>query len=111
MLEEGEGHLAHHSHEQDRLSSHKIPLPEPLDKTLFLDTIKSLPHNIFRIKGVVDLEDFKQPMLFQYVGGRFEFSQFKNPKMEDRFVILIGQDIQKEWIDSGLNEKFQQKNS
>ena len=49
--QEVEGQHAYHSHEQDRLSSHKIPLPEPLDKTLFLDTIKSLPTYHFSDQG------------------------------------------------------------
>lgn len=108
--QDGEGPHAYHTHQQDRLSSCKISLPEPLDKALFLDTIESLPHTIFRIKGVVDFDDFEQPMLFQYVGGRYELAEFNNPKMEDRFLVLIGQDIQKEWIDSGLRKKFQQNN-
>lgn len=103
-----EGHHAHHTHQQDRLSSCKVSIPGPLDKELFLNAIDSLPHTIFRIKGVVDFDDFEQPMLFQYVGGRYELAEFNNPKMEDRFLVLIGQDFQKEWIDSGL-KKFSTK--
>jgi len=34
-------------------------------------------------------------MLFQFVGGRYEISEYKNPKFKDRFLILIGQNIEK----------------
>ncbi len=35
----------------------------------------------------------------KYVGGRFEFSEFNNPKLPDRFLILIGQAMQKDCTD------------
>ncbi|CAB1084660.1 Metal chaperone, involved in Zn homeostasis [Olavius algarvensis Delta 1 endosymbiont] len=84
----------HHSHEHDGLSSLKITFSEPLDKEHFIEAIRSIPPNIFRIKGVIDFIEGQKPMLFQYVGGRFEFSEFNNPKMVDRFLVVIGQDIQ-----------------
>jgi hypothetical protein len=43
----------------------------------------------------VEFTDDDKPSLFQYVGGRFEFSEFNNPKMPDRFLIVIGQNIRK----------------
>jgi G3E family GTPase len=85
----------HHSHEFDGLSSYKISLAGQLERERFIETIQSIPHSVFRIKGIVDFIGDDKPFLFQYVGGRFEFSEFNNPKMIDRFLILIGQDIRK----------------
>jgi G3E family GTPase len=94
-----EGHHTHHSHEFDRLSSYKISLAGPLERERFIETIQTIPRSVFRIKGVVEFTDAEKPMLLQYVGGRFEFSEFNNPKMPDRFLILIGQDMPKDCAD------------
>ena len=90
-----EAHHQHHSHAFDGLSSYKISLAGPLERERFIETIQALPRSVFRIKGVVEFTDADKPLLFQYVGGRFEFSEFNNPKMPDRFLILIGQYIRK----------------
>jgi G3E family GTPase len=87
-----------HTHEVDGFSSYKISFDRPLEKEGFIEAIQALPDTVFRIKGVVEFTDADQPLLFQYVRGRFEFSDFTNPKMSERFLILIGQDIQKEPI-------------
>mgnify|MGYP001039597059 CR=1 FL=1 len=109
---DGETHRHYYSHKEDGLSSYKISFSKPLKREPFLDGIKALPHSIFRIKGILDFIDSKTPLLFQYVGGRFEFSEFNNPRMADRFLVLIGQDLQKESIDSVLNNhNLSNKNS
>jgi G3E family GTPase len=88
-------HHKHPSHEFDGLSSYKISLSDPLEREHFIEAIQSTPRSVFRIKGVVEFTDDDKPSLFQYVGGRFEFSEFNNPKMPDRFLIVIGQNIRK----------------
>ncbi|MGA8179705.1 MAG: GTP-binding protein [Desulfobacterales bacterium] len=95
-----------HSHESYGFSSHRISFTRPLDKDLFINGIRSMPPAIFRIKGVVDLADAGNPMLFQYVRGRFEFSEFNNPNVQDRFLIFIGQDLQKDLIDSFFGDRM-----
>jgi G3E family GTPase len=102
---ENAGHLGH-SHESYGFSSHRISFTKPLDKELFIDGIRSMPPAIFRIKGVVDLADVGKPMLFQYVRGRFEFSEFNNPNVRDRFLIFIGQDLQKDLIDAFFGDRL-----
>ena len=99
------GHICH-SHESYGFSSHRISFTKPLDEELFIDGIKSMPPAVFRIKGVIDLADDGKPMLFQYVGGRFEFSEFNNPNVRDRFLIFIGQDLQKDLIDFFFDERL-----
>jgi G3E family GTPase len=89
---------SHHTHERDGFSSYKIPFSGPLEKEDFIGAIQTLPDTVFRVKGIVEFTGDGRPLLFQYVRGRFEFSEFTNPKMSERFLILIGQDIQKEPI-------------
>lgn len=94
--------ISHPSHQHDGLSSHKISFLAPLDRMSFIKAVKALPPEIFRIKGVISFAEDNKPKLFQYVGGRYEFSEFDNPKMSDRFLILIGQNIKNETIESVL---------
>ncbi|MGD8502532.1 MAG: GTP-binding protein [Syntrophobacterales bacterium] len=100
---QGEEVQIHHTHEEYALSSYKISFSESLDKDRFLETMKFLPLNVFRIKGVLDFIDTDKPVLFQYVGGRFELSEFNNPNLTDRFLIFVGQDLQKESIESAFS--------
>ena len=95
-----------YSHQHDGLSSIKISFATALDREAFLSAIKALPDTIFRIKGVLDFIDSKIPLLFQYVGGRFEFSEFTNPNMGDRFIIAIGQGIDPAGFGSGVWRNF-----
>jgi G3E family GTPase len=88
-----EARQIHCSHEHDGFSSYKISFTDALDRNRFINAIQTLPRTVFRIKGVVELTDTDKPLLFQYVGGRFEFSEFNNPILSDRFLILIGQEM------------------
>jgi len=99
----GSSHDMHYSHEHEGLESMTIHFPMPVEKDLFLEKISSLPSALFRVKGVIDFQGSTTPYLFQYVNGRSEISEFNNPKMRERFLTLIGQDIQKESISEFLH--------
>jgi G3E family GTPase len=88
-------HNIHHSHEYDCLSSIKINLNTPIDHELFIKGITSVTGDVFRIKGIVEFKGNSSPMLFQFVAGRYEISDYRNPEFNDRFLILIGQNIEK----------------
>lgn len=105
----GEGHQIHRSHEHDGLSSHRISFGGSLQRERFIDAVKAAPRSNFRIKGVVEFVDADKPLLFQYVGGRFEFSEFNHPRMPDRFLILIGQNIETDSL-RPLLKKFEKIN-
>lgn len=62
--------------------------------------------DITRGKGVLDFHDSVKPHLFQYVNGRFEFSELHNPAMTERFLTLIGQNIKKESLHEFLHILF-----
>ncbi|HBN26892.1 MAG TPA: hypothetical protein DD405_05445 [Desulfobacteraceae bacterium] len=98
--------LIHKSHEHDDLSSCKLSFTHPLNKETFLKTIESLPPNVFRMKGVVNFENAQEPVLIQYVAGRYELSEFNNSNLPDRFLVLIGQGIQKNLIISDFRKKI-----
>ena len=91
------GEEDHHSHENDALSSVKIDLSKPLNQEDFLQSLESLPEKIFRVKGIVAFEGDEKPMVVQYVAGRYEISEYDDPRYEERFLIVIGQDLKKEF--------------
>ena len=81
----------HSSHVHDGLSCKTLEIPNPLNRKKFLSAVESLPHTVFRIKGIIEFSDSPQPMLFQYVAGRFELSLFPQPTVTDRFLTFITQ--------------------
>lgn len=107
--DEGKARQIHHSYQRYGLSSFKVSFQRPMDREFFIHAIRSLPPTIFRIKGVVDIVDTRKPLLFQFVGGRFEFSEFHNLNLPDRFLIFIGKDLQKESIASVFNNHLSSK--
>jgi G3E family GTPase len=61
-----------------------------LDRGRFLKAVESLPPSVFRAKGIIEISDPPQTMLFQYVAGRYELSAFPQAGTCDRFLTLIG---------------------
>ncbi len=54
--------------------------------------LENVPPNVFRIKGVIDLVG-RGATLVQFVGGRFNLSEFQNLKETERFLVLIGHEL------------------
>lgn len=79
-------------HTHDALTSRKIDYSDSIPAPCLLAALENVPPNVFRIKGVVDLVD-RGPTLVQFVGGRFNLTEFQNPNVDDRFLILIGHDL------------------
>ena len=78
------------THVQDRLWSRSVKFTRKLDRGKFVKAAESLPHSIFRAKGIIELADPPQTMLFQYVAGRYELSALPQVPTSDRFLTLIG---------------------
>jgi G3E family GTPase len=89
-LIEGQADPHHDSHHQDGLWVQNIGLTQSLDRSDFLQAVAQLPPPIFRVKGVLAFSDSPQPMLFQFVGGRFELSPFPGKDPRERFLTVIG---------------------
>lgn len=79
----------HSSHVHDGLFAKTLIISDPLNRNDFLSSIESLPPTVFRIKGIIEFSDAPQPVLFQYVAGRFELSLFPQPDIADRFLNFI----------------------
>jgi len=86
----GEGRPSCHTHVHDHLRSRTIRLAKVLDRQAFLNAVRSLPSSIFRVKGIIELSDPQESMLFQYVAGRYDISAFTDVRMRDRFLTFIG---------------------
>ncbi len=63
---------------------------EDLDKSL-----KNLPANVYRVKGIVKLKDFDTYMVLNYVFGYTELSPIENYSGKS-FLVFIGENIRKE---------------
>jgi G3E family GTPase len=85
----GAGFVLHPTHFEASLWSKSLRLPRALNREKFMQAVGSLPPTVFRIKGILEFSDSSQPMLFQYVAGRFELSLFPQPAITDRFLTVI----------------------
>lgn len=83
------------THDADGLSSILVPLGAPLDRAAFEERLKGLPDFIFRLKGIVNFHGADSPSLVQYVGGRYGIVQDECPDVPDRFLVLIGTDMER----------------
>ena len=79
----------HPTHSEAGLWSKSLRIPRALDREKFMQAVGSLPPTVFRVKGIIEFSDSPQPMLFQYVAGRFELSLFPQPAVTDRFLTVI----------------------
>jgi G3E family GTPase len=83
---------SHMNHSTVGLSALTITLPQQVMRESFLDKIKSMPFDIFRIKGFIKFHDNDDTLLFQYVAGRYEL--FPGGNIQDKpFIVLIGRDV------------------
>jgi G3E family GTPase len=78
------------THLQDGLWSRSVKFMRKLDRGKFVRAAESLPRSIFRAKGIVEITEPPQTMLFQYVAGRYELSALPQVRTADRFLTLIG---------------------
>jgi G3E family GTPase len=86
----GAGFVPHPTHSEAGLWSKSQRLPNALDREKFIRAVGSLPPAVFRVKGILEFSDSPQPLLFQYVAGRFELSLFPQPAVTERFLTVIG---------------------
>lgn len=80
--------IAHHN---EGLWAKSLWMVHPLEREVFEKIMDDLPPSIFRMKGILEFSDFPHPMVFQYVGGRYELSRFAhNGTRYDPFLTIIG---------------------
>ena len=57
-----------------------------------------MPKEVFRIKGIIEFDNDKTPLLLQYVAGRYEISRYDHPDSTDRFLVAIGQNLEENFL-------------
>jgi G3E family GTPase len=82
-----------HKHSHDGISSVKIDLEQPVDMDDFIMIVESMPPSVFRLKGIVSI-GAGQAVLVQYVCGHYDISNFQNPNVTERFIVIIGHELE-----------------
>nr|WP_287413190.1 GTP-binding protein [Pseudodesulfovibrio sp.] len=82
------GHNA--THEDDNIQSSLIHLSDPLDRTVFEQSVAKLSNQVLRAKGVVRFHDAEEPEIFQYVPGSHTLTP-ADQTLDECFLVIIGQ--------------------
>jgi len=96
----------HHSHEFDCLSSVKVDMGKSVNHDAFIEKLENMPPAVFRIKGIVDFSGMDTSMLVQFVGGRYELSEYNNPNFNERFLTVIGQNLNENFSVNDFHENL-----
>ena len=98
----------HHTHSD--ITSHSIIIEQPLDILKF-DTWMNLmlnfnAQNFYRIKGILNMEDFDQKVIFQAVNNQYVSESGGKWGDEERItkMVFIGKNLDKELLEQGLNQ-------
>lgn len=82
-----------HNHDEDGLHTIQIDLPEPLTEAQLEKALTSLPEDIFRVKGLVQLLPGKDWVVVQGVGGRMDVATYSGQGQQGSLT-LIGRHLQ-----------------
>jgi G3E family GTPase len=91
----------HHTHTDEKITTGKIMLNAPIEKSLFMNEIAGIPDTVYRVKGVVNFKGEKDASLVQIVRGSCEITPMKHHLPVERYLIAIGTN---ESIDHLLNK-------
>ncbi|KAB1440269.1 CobW family GTP-binding protein [Pseudodesulfovibrio senegalensis] len=83
----------HHDHTMEGYTSRRFAFSNPLSREDLIRTLKHLPPEVFRLKGIVGISDTNEAEVVQYVAGRYEFSRLGNDFDDDYFLVAIGRDM------------------
>lgn len=88
----------HHDHTSEDAISQKIGFIKAGSSFEELDSLlSSLPKNIYRVKGVVMLNEHPKPMFFNYAFGAFTAKELKDYDGES-ILIFIGENVQRSML-------------
>jgi len=89
-----------HDHETEQVgyASFSFKSPEPIDESCFMRFLKSLPWQLFRIKGLVRFQD--RTIMLNYVGGKAELADWDGE--EETQLAFAGLRVDKERIKQEL---------
>ena len=87
------------THLIDNLSSVKKEVPNSLNRETFIQSIKNIPNDIVRIKGIIQFTDSNNQFLVQVVNKIFVISELDSKISRENFLIYIGKDMENKSID------------
>lgn len=90
------------SHHAESFSIASFSLQGSFNKKGFLNFLNQLPDSIYRAKGVVRIDGYKEPLLMQYVGGHYELTEFQDTTVEPNSIVFIGRGFDKVVLENTL---------
>ena len=88
-----------HTHAMEGFTSRRFAFNKPLSREDLHHLMTSLPNEVFRLKGIVNVSGSDEPEVVQYVSGRYEFSSFSGDFNDDGFLVAIGRDMELEILE------------
>ncbi|MFO7620491.1 MAG: GTP-binding protein [Bacteroidales bacterium] len=98
----------HHTHTDEKITAGKIILNAPIERSLFMNEIASMPESVYRVKGVINFKGENDASLIQIVRGSCEITTMKHHLPGERYLIAVGTN---ESIDHLLNKLLLTKTS
>jgi G3E family GTPase len=86
-----EGNTA--THEKEGIETRLLNFYQPLEEDSLLNAIREGGENILRVKGIVEFSDQEGPMVLQYAPGTCRVSEFTGKDKGERFLVIIGRDL------------------
>lgn len=84
----------HHTHSNEGFTTRRFDLPSNIKRERLREVLDELPDTVFRVKGIVRLQDSAQPEVVQYVCGRHELSPLGDDFDQTGFLVAIGRDME-----------------
>lgn len=84
--------VAHHDHGHDLIERSVAKLSKDIVFDDLEILLKSLPKNIYRVKGMVKVSDVPTPLILNYAFGNVSYDELKDYEAES-ILVFIGEDI------------------
>ncbi|MFD1739186.1 CobW family GTP-binding protein [Bacillus salitolerans] len=108
MCNHGPGETCSHEHHQGNhsaIKAIKLEVQKPINRIQLEKWLNDLPKEVFRGKGIIQLEESAGFFDFQYASRRFVIKRVKDPKVSSS-IVIIGMGFNEENLVSSFNEMF-----
>lgn len=90
---------SHGSHADEGFSAARFTYDAPLPRAALTQALSACPADIFRIKGIVRCSDAQEPLVVQYVAGRYDITPLGDGFDDTSFLVAIGRNPQASGLD------------
>ncbi len=90
----------HHDHTMEGYTSRRFAFTSPLSRENLIRTLKNLPPEVFRLKGIVGIAGTEEAEVVQYVAGRYELSRLGDSFEDEYFLVAIGKNMDLSALDN-----------